>query len=191
MTVGGTGYAKVDLSGRNWKNFYASQVTSTTPKANTPLGIPVDMTVVLNSNDIKRTYRGVQLQSAWHPNRWNLGLHYTWSKLRGNDEGENAGSGPIANLPLNLYYPEYAGYAQRLPVGYLAADERHRLRAWSAYDIAFGGFGDISVSALENYDSGRPYPTVFSADLLNYSGAPNISAYAGGGPSTRHYYRYR
>jgi outer membrane receptor protein involved in Fe transport len=188
LQIGNNAYAKIDLIGRKWKDFYGGSVTTATPKANTPLNIPVDLELIQNTNDIKRSYRGVQFQSAWHPARWNLGLNYTWSKLRGNDEGETAGSGPVANLPLALYYPEYAAYSQRLPVGYLAADQRHRLRAWAAYDIAFGGFGDVSVSALENYDSGRPYPTVFSADLLNYSGAPNISAYAGGGPSTGNYY---
>jgi hypothetical protein len=46
----------------------------------------------------------------------------------------------------------------------------------------------LNVSALQNYDSGRPYPTVFSADLLNYPGAPNISAYLAGGPSSANYY---
>jgi hypothetical protein len=110
------------------------------------------------------------------------------SKLRGNDEGENSGSGPITNLPLKTYYPEYAGYANRLPIGYLLADQRHRLRAWAGYDFALGQFGTVGVSALHNYDSGRPYPTVFAADLLGYSGAPNITAYVGGAPSSANYY---
>ena len=93
MQIGSSGYAKVDLIKRDWKNFYAGAVTPNTPKANTPLGVPVDLTLVTNSSDIKRTYRGVQFQGQWHPRRWNLGLNYTWSKLRGNDEGETAGSG--------------------------------------------------------------------------------------------------
>jgi hypothetical protein len=189
MQVGATGYAKVDLISRNWKNFYAGEVTTATPKANTPFGIPVDETVILNSSDIKRTYRGVQFQSAWHPRQWNLGLNYTWSKTRGNDEGETAGSGPVVNNPLALYYPEYASYAQRLPVGYLASDQRHRLRAWAGYDLSLGPIGSLNLSALENYDSGRPYPTVFSADLFKYPGAPSISGYAQQPPiSTGNYY---
>jgi hypothetical protein len=153
-------------------------VTPATPKANTPLGVPVDLTVVTNSSDIKRTYRGAQFQSQWHPRRWNLGLNYTWSKLRGNDEGEGAGTGPIVNQPLGIFYPEYAGYAQRLPVGYLASDQRHRLRTWAGYDISLGPVGTLNISALQNYDSGRPYPTVFSTDVFRYPGAPSISGYA-------------
>ena len=178
MQIGSSGYAKIDLIKRDWKNFYAGAVTPTTPKANTPLGVPVDLTVVTNSSDIKRTYRGVQFQGQFHPRRWNLGLNYTWSKLRGNDEGESAGSGPIVNQPLAITYPEYAGYAQRLPVGYLLADQRHRLRAWAGYDIGLGFAGTLNVSALQNYDSGRPYATVFSADVFRYPGAPSISGYA-------------
>jgi len=186
--IGTNAYFKVDLISRSWKNFYAAEVTPSTPKANTPLGFPVDLQVIRNSNDIKRTYRAMQLQSQWHPRRWNLGLNYTLSKLRGNDEGENAGSGPITNVPLGIYYPEYAGYANRLPIGYLLADQRHRLRAWAGYDFAIGQFGTLGLSALHNYDSGRPYPTVFSADLLGYSGAPNVPAYVGGAPSSANYY---
>jgi len=188
VQVGANGYVKVDAISRDWKNFYAGEVTTATPKANTPLGFPVDLTLIRNSNNIKRTYRGLQLQSQWHPLRWNLGLNYTLSKLRGNDEGENGGSGPINNLPLSLFYPEYEGYAQRLPIGYLLADQRHRLRAWAGYDFALGMFGTIGVSALHSYESGRPYPTVFAADLLGYSGAPSIAGYVGGGPSTANYY---
>ncbi|HLJ73621.1 MAG TPA: hypothetical protein VKU62_03475, partial [Thermoanaerobaculia bacterium] len=182
------GYVKVDLISRDWKNFYAAEVTQTTPKANTPLGFPVDLTLVRNTNDIKRTYRAAQLQAQWRPSRWNFGLNYTYSKLRGNDEGENAGSGPILNQPLSVYYPEYAGYTQRLPIGYLLADQRHRVRGWAGYDFNFQRFGTLSVSALHSYDSGRPYPTVFLADLIGYNGAPNLPAYVGGGPSSANYY---
>ena len=186
--IASSGYAKVDLIHRSWKNFYAGELTQNTPKAQTPLGIPVDETLVVNSSDIKRTYNGVQFQTQWHPRRWNLGLNYTWSKLRGNDEGETGPNGPVVNQPLALYYPEYAGYAQRLPVGYLIADQRHRFRGWAGYDIGFGAFGSLNVSALENYDSGRPYPTVFAADLLKYPGAPNLAGYVAGGPSSANYY---
>jgi hypothetical protein len=186
--IGSTGFAKVDLISRNWKNFYAGSVTANTPKAQTPLGIPVDEQVVLNSSDIKRTYRGVQLQTQWHPRRLNLGLNYTWSKLRGNDEGETGPNGPVVNTPLALYYPEFQGYSQRLPIGYLLGDQRHRARAWIGYDLGFGALGTLNLSALQNYDSGRPYPTVFLANTRTFPGAPSQAAYAGGAPSTGNYY---
>ena len=188
MQIGATGFAKIDLISRNWKNFYAGEVTTGTPKVNTSLGIPVDETVVVNTDDIKRTYRGIQLQTQWHPRRWNLGMNYTWSKLRGNDEGETGPNGPVVNTPLSLYYPEFQGYAQRLPVGYLLADQRHRARAWAGYDLGFGPFGTLNMSVLQSYDSGRPYPTVFSTNTRTFPGAPSAAGYVGGAPSTGNYY---
>ena len=186
--IGAAGYAKIDLIKRDWKNFYATRLTQDVPKANTPLNIPVDLGVIQNTSDIKRNYRAVQFQGQWNPKRTQLGINYTWSKLRGNDEGETAGSGPVTNLPLNLYYPEYASYAQRLPVGYLSADQRHRLRAWAGYDVYAGPLGNLNASILQSYDSGRPYAAAFAADLLNYSGAPKLPGYVAGGPSTGTYY---
>ncbi|MCU1246587.1 MAG: hypothetical protein JWN02_2497 [Acidobacteria bacterium] len=187
--IGRNGFAKVDFIKRDWRDFYASRVLQSNPEALTnPLSIPVDLTIVTNSSDIKRAYRGVQFQGAWRPTRWNLGANYTWSKLTGNDEGENAGSGPITNAPLKDFYPEYAGYAQRLPMGYLSGDARHRLRAWAGYDFTLGPVGTLNVSALQSYDSGRPYAAVAAIDLLNYAGAPKVTGYAGGPVGTGNYY---
>lgn len=186
--IGSTAFFKVDLIHRAWHDFYGQTTTTSTPKVNTPLGIPVDLAVIGNTNDIKRTYNGLQFQGQWHLHKSNLGVNYTYSRLRGNDEGETAGSGPVANLPLSTYYPEFAGYAQRLPVGYLAADQRHALRMWGGYDFHLGAAGNLNVTALESYDSGRPYAAVATIDLLNYAGAPKIPAYVGGGPATGNYY---
>ena len=191
MQIGGAAYAKIDLISRKWRDFYGNQTIQTNPEVTTPIGIPVDLTRVINSNEIKRSYRAVQVQAQWNPHRLQTGVNYTWSKLRGNDEGENAGSGPILNQPLNAYYPEFAGSAQRLPVGYLEADQRHRLRAWVGYDILASRYGNLNASLLESYDSGRPYPSVFTTDLLRYTGAPNLPGYVGGGPATANYYLCR
>ena len=191
VQLGGSAYAKIDFISRKWKDFYANQTIQSNPEVTTPIGIPVDLTKVVNSNDIKRSYRGVQFQAQWNPSRSQLGINYTWSKLRGNDEGENAGSGPILNQPLAIYYPEYAGYAQRLPVGYLTADQRHRLRAWAGYDVLASRYGNLNVSVLQAYDSGRPYASLFTTDLIRYTNAPNLPGYVGGGPATANYYLCR
>ena len=186
--IGQTGFAKVDVISRDWNNFYASEVTTQTPKPTTPLGIPVDQNVVVNSGDIKRTYRGMQLQTQWHPKRWNVGANYTYSKLRGNDEGETGPNGPVLNTPLRLFYPEFEGYTSRLPVGYLLADQRHRARAWVGYDFSFGAAGTLNLSGLQSYDSGRPYPTLFSTNVRSYPGAPANPGYVAGAPATANYY---
>ncbi len=179
--VGPTAFIKVDLIHRAWHDFYGQTTTTATPKVTSSLGIPVDLAVVGNTNDMKRTYNGLQFQGQWHPRKTNLGMNYTYSRLRGNDEGETGGSGPVVNLPLATYY-------QRLPVGYLSADQRHALRMWGGYDFKLGAFGSLNTTVLESYDSGRPYAAAASIDLLNYAGAPKIPAYVGGGPATGTYY---
>jgi len=188
--IGSSGFAKVDLISRHWHDFYASDVTTTTPKATTPLNIPVDLTVVENSNDIKRSYNALQFQGQWHPRgNFNAGVNYTYSKLRGNDEGETGGSGPVTNLPLGIYYPEFLNYSQRLPVGYLSADQRHTLRAWAGYDLHFGRFGTLNTSVLESYDSGRPYAAALTIRTFGYSGVYNGAGYSSATPvSTATYY---
>ena len=189
---GSSAYAKVDYIHRDWKDFYANSVTQSGPDATTPLGIPVDVTVVKNTNDIERTYRAVQFQGGWRPRRWNLGLNYTWAKLRGNDEGENAGSGPIANTPLSEFYPELQGYANRLPIGPLNGDQRHRLRMWAGYDLPLPEvIGSVNVSVLQQYNSGVAWSESFAINARTYPGAATGLNYVGGTPATATYYLCR
>ena len=129
VEIGKSGFARVDYIHRDWRDFYAASVTTATKKANTPLGIPVDLTLVRNSDNLKRQYRGVLLQGRWTPGPFDFGMHYTWSKLRGNDDGESGTAGAVANTDPALFYPEYFAYSRVAPIGYLAGDQRHRARA--------------------------------------------------------------
>ncbi|HEX7833371.1 MAG TPA: TonB-dependent receptor, partial [Thermoanaerobaculia bacterium] len=186
----GNAWAKFDFIYRDWKDFYAAQVIQSGPKATTPLNIPVDLQEITNTDDIVRKYRAVQLQAGWRPQRWNFGANYTYSKLTGNDEGENAGSGPIANQPLQTFYPEFLGYANRLPEGPIAGDQRHRARVWAGYDVPLPGvIGRLNISVLERYDSGIAYNAVFTADIDSYAGAPTPASLGyNSAPGTANYY---
>jgi len=187
--LGSAGFAKVDLISRHWHDFYASRVTTATPKTVSTLNIPADLQVIENSDAMKRSYNALQFQGQWHPRNFNAGVNYTYAKLRGNDEGETGGSGPVTNLPLDAYYPEFLGYAQRLPIGYLSADQRHTLRAWAGYDWHFGAAGTLNTSLLESFDSGRPYPTLLTIRAFGYSGVYNGAGYTSATPvSTGSYY---
>src|SRR5439155_23855499 len=119
-----SGHLKVDLIARDWHDFYAARLDRTTGQSVDPLGNVNDVAWIINDDkETKRTYRAVQLQSGWRSGRWNFGGGYTWSKLRGNDEGEEQTQGyPPKNLPLRQWYPEYLGYPQRRPIGYLNQD---------------------------------------------------------------------
>jgi len=165
-------YAKVDFIARDWRDFYAASVTTSTRRATTPFNIPVDLLLIRNSDNTRRTYRGVLLQARWNPSRYQTGVHYTWSKLRGNDEGETANLGPVANLDPSMYYSEFLDYDRFSPQGYLAGDQRHRLRAWAGRS-----FGPFFVSVLQTFDSGLPYFAVAPIAVTRYTGAPANPGY--------------
>jgi outer membrane receptor for ferrienterochelin and colicin len=161
---------RVDLISRDWKEFYAFRVDATTPRETDFLGLAHDVSIVGNTNDITRKYRGIQLQSNWRPNRFNVGLNYTYSTLKGNDEQESATSGTVGNAPGAIFYPELNSFAQRLPEGYLAQDERHRARLWVGYDVPMPNvLGALNISLLQNFDSGLPYSAVQLIDIGNYA----------------------
>jgi hypothetical protein len=174
------GFVRVDLVARDWRDFYAFQVTQDTRRVTTPLGIPVDLALVRNTNDLERTYRGVHLQGRWSMSRFDAGVFYTWSKLRGNDEGETA-NGPVANFVPSLYYPEFMEYARNNPVGYLRGDQRHRVRAWAGVN-----FGNFDASLLQSFDSGQAYSISLPINVTRYTGAPANPGYASV-PNGRYY----
>ena len=175
LQLGHDGYVRADYIHRDWRDFYAASVTTATQKANTPLGIPVDLTLLRNSNNIRRNYRGVQLQARWSPRRFESGINYTYSKLRGTDEGENGNTGAVANIDPTIFYPEFFNYSRVNPVGYLQGDQRHRLRAWVGYD-----FGFITASLLQSYDSGLPYSIVGPINLSGFATNPGYASIPNG-----------
>jgi hypothetical protein len=170
--LGAKGFARVDLIHRDWHDLYGSSVTGATRRATTPFGIPVDLTLVHNSSSAKRNYDGVQLQARWNATRFDAGTHYTYAKLRGNDE-EIAAGGAVANPEPGAFYPEFIGYARNAPAGYLAGDQRHRLRAWAGYELPLPpAAGSLHVSLLQNFDSALSYSAVAPINVTAYAGAP-------------------
>ncbi len=175
--IGKTGFVRADYIHRDWRDFYAASVTTATKKANTPLGIPVDLSLIQNSNNLERRYRGVLLQARWSPGRFDFGTHYTWSKLRGNDDGESGTTGAVANTDPSLFYPEYFNYSRVAPIGYLQGDQRHRIRAWAGYRLPLGK-GSLEGTLMQSYDSGLPYSIAGAINLTRYAGAPANLGYA-------------
>jgi hypothetical protein len=169
--LGRNGYVRGDVVHRDWRDFYAASVTTATRRTNTPLGIPVDLALIRNSNNVQRQYRALQLQARWTPSRIDAGIHYTYAKLRGNDEGENATTGAVPNVDPSIYYPEYFAYDRAAPIGYLPGDQRHRLRAWAGYTLPVGR-GSLSASLLHSFDSALPYSIAGPINLTRYAGAP-------------------
>lgn len=165
-------YVRLDLVSRDWNDFYAANVTPATLRETTPLGITVDRPLIRNSNNMQRTWRAAMLQARMEGTRWNLGLHYTLSALRGNDEGDTA-NGPVANLDPSLFYPELLNYERNNPVGYLQGDQRHRVRAWYSYSLPH-----FTASVLQTFDSGLAYSIAMPINVTRYAGAPVNPGYA-------------
>jgi Carboxypeptidase regulatory-like domain/TonB-dependent Receptor Plug Domain/TonB dependent receptor-like, beta-barrel len=190
-------YLRVDLQHKDWKNFYAlvanpstGEVPGIVTQGNTTvdLGQNFDLAFITNSDHFKRTYNAATLQGAYQPfARTNVGLNYTYSTLKGNVLAETTGSGPIAETA--LAYPEYRGYAQFAPQGYLPGDQRHRLNAWVSYDQPLGFGSAINLSLLQRYASGSSYSAIGQLDTTTFTpnGLPAGFAY-NGPPATVSYF---
>ena len=191
-------FARVDLVKRDWHHFYAAQLVTSNPTAIDPFGNKSDVRYLVNDNSqTKRTYRALQFEGQWRPaGAFYSGLTYTYSRLRGNDEGESGGSATVTNNPLDSFYPEYLGYTNRLPIGILPEDTPHRAKVWAGYDFRIGRAGTLSASALQTYESGSPYSVVGSIDAsgrqsgTKYTGLPANPGYTLSQLGTSHTYYF-
>lgn len=191
--IGGNAYVRGDYVWRNWNNFYAARLDRTTPQATDPFGNQGDVAVTINNNSIQRKYQGLSLQGGWNPGPFNFGGTYTYSTLRGNDQGESGPSATIRNLPLATWYPEYLGYRQRLPIGYLPEDVRNRARLWAGYTLNTF-LGSLNVTALDSYESGSPYSAIGTIDASGrstpFTGIPQNPGYTLSRLGTSHTYYF-
>jgi outer membrane receptor for ferrienterochelin and colicin len=184
-----TGYIRADYIDRKWDNFYTSFTNQQTGRVTLPNGNPADVTIVGNSDTWERTYKAVQLQASQRFfNRLQVGGSYTWSELRGNLEGETAGSGPVTTGGFVFQYPEYQGFAQNAPVGFLSGDQTHKLRAWAGMDFPLGPAGVLNVSVLERFDSGRPYSSILTITAAGDPAAGSLAGKYVTPPTTVSYY---
>ena len=168
--IGPRAYFRADLIHRKWNDFYVLRKDLTTGKVALPAPSTrsVDQGVIETGNsDLERNYNGIQTQGQYRiTNSLTFGGNYTWSKLRGNVEGEQfnnatvlAGCNGGASVPgtdSGLCAPEYQAFEENHPVGYLSGDMRHRASLWLQYNLPTP-LGRFNVSLLERYHSGLPY----------------------------------
>jgi hypothetical protein len=116
-----------------------------------------DNRVFRNSDIPTRRYQGVSAQAAYRPStRWGLYGNYTIQlKNEGNFEGElrnqPAQSSLFGDYP-ELYVPE-----RNYPEGRNASFQRHKVRAWTTYDLGLGRIGSLASALIWRYDSGLTY----------------------------------
>jgi hypothetical protein len=122
------------------------------------------LTLIENSDDLKRRYAGVSTQATYRAgSRFDFGLSYTLSRTWGNIDGESVTGGPGTDA--SQQYPEYKNPSWNNPVGDLSLDQRHRARLWATY--ALPRIPNLMVSVLQTLESGVPYGAFASSGVAS------------------------
>jgi hypothetical protein len=164
--LGARGLVRADLIFREFGDFYSNRTDLSTGQVQVPNG-DADLTLVGNFGDdvLEREYMGLNLQARYRvSDKLSLQGNYTWSELEGNIVGETGGSGPVTTSP--HVYPEYVQNSWAFPVGPLPSEVAHKVRFWAIYDLIESDHHSLSVSLLQNFDSGTPYSLT---DAVNVS----------------------
>jgi hypothetical protein len=149
------GWAKATLTNRKYTDFIEDFILLNQGCTNIAIqGVNlgcVDNVNYKNSNQPKRNYQAVELQSHYDITRtW--GVEGNWShqfKNNGNYEGESGQSLPTSQVGNR---PEMQD-PREITTGRLAQFEADRLRLWTTYTLGFGRFGNLSTGLLYRYDS--------------------------------------
>jgi outer membrane receptor for ferrienterochelin and colicin len=183
VTLGGTvrlgdrGMFRADGIWRNARDFYSTRVDTTTGTVYVPqIDSELDLGVIENTGALEREYLALQTQFAWRPlEGLSIGGNWTWSRLTGNFDGETLSSGPVTGI--DAYYPEYSDPAWSLPIGYLATDQRHKVRLWANWDVPLPGrLGRVGLGVLQAVDGGLPYEAAALIDTDAYVTNPGYVA---------------
>jgi carboxypeptidase family protein len=164
---------RADFMYRDFRDFYSERIDTTTGIAVDSLGARFDKSVIENTNDLKRRYTGITFSALYRVSaRTDVGGNYTLSRLWGNFDGENLGSGPLAASAFQ--YPEYAQASWNYPDGDLSADQRHRSAMWANYGVP--RVTGLTVSVLETMASGLPYGAVGTINVAPFVTNPGYLA---------------
>ncbi len=173
----GKGYFRTDYINRKWQDFYANFTTLAIGTVNNPAtNLPSDLSLIGNSSVPSRKYWGMQFQGQYQlPAGFGVGGNYTYSKLTGNVEGETSGGGPVTYGSTSVSYPEFQNFKQNSPVGFLAADQRHKVRGWLTYDLGTR-IGHFNAGLIQRYDSGTPFSASQAINTCTINSAGNCVA---------------
>jgi hypothetical protein len=144
---------RADVIYRDYHDFYVSRTDTTTGKVTDKLGRTFDLTLVENSDHLKRRYAGLNTQATFRAASLDAGVNYTLSHAWGNVDGESASAGPTSDSTLS--YPEYKQPSWNSPEGDLSIDQRHRARVWANYGLPW--VRNLSIGVLETLETGVPY----------------------------------
>ncbi len=159
---------RVDYVHRNSGDMYGDFLDITTPVVSDSAGRLYNLTLVGNTSKAKRTYNAMVANLTYRPmDRLQVGANYTLSKMWGNANGENVGSGPIrASIDT---YPEYREERWNWPMGYNPGDQRHKFRGMFSYALPVApAIGDLTVGMVQRFDSGPSVDVTGNVDTRPY-----------------------
>jgi outer membrane receptor for ferrienterochelin and colicin len=174
--LGNNGTVRVDYVYRNYKDMYGSYIDTTTGKVTDPTGRTYDADVIKNTPDAKRWYHAVTAAANYRlSSRFVLGGNYTLSYSKGNNDGENVGSGPVM-ASINEF-PEYRQESWNWPTGWMMNDQRHKGRIYGTYMVPVKqALGQLTFGFVERANSGTPYDIAFSVNPTPYVTNPGYLA---------------
>ena len=170
--LGNRGLVRADIVYRDYTDFYSNLTNLQTGGVIVPNG-PADFTSVGNfGNDIlERTYTGLHVQARYRfTDKLSGAVNYALSELEGNVVGETGPSGPVTSSP--NAYPEYFQDSWAYPSGKLPSDQTHRFRGWLIYDLLDTGHQALTLSVLQNYETGYTYSLAGTIDTRPYVNNP-------------------
>ncbi len=165
--LGTRGILRADYVHREGNDFYVSR---TTPGDTVDTGFIGDIDVSTIGNDTSaysRKYDGLHTSFQYRlGDRWSIGGTWAWSHALGNLDGETSSSGPVTGTLLE--YPEYKQSSWNERYGDLDVDQRHKVRAWVVWDAISTSRHNLSVSLMEQFNSGTGYDAVGGVDTTPY-----------------------
>jgi outer membrane receptor for ferrienterochelin and colicin len=181
---------RADFVYRKYQDFYSTHVDTTTGKAQDANGKSYDLNVVENTNDVKRSYKGLNIVASYRATRrLNLNGNWTISSAYGNFDGETSTGGP-ATASIHAY-PEYREASWNYPTGPLGIDQRHRVRGMVTFELPLPErVGTVNLGAITQFQSGTPYSGIGSIDVRPYVTNPGYST-PQGGTSVSYYFTPR
>ena len=176
--IGKSGFARVDYVHRDWRDFYAASVTTATQQSEHAARHPgrSDARPQQRQSAAAVSRRADAGALVAGPFRVRHALHVVEAarqRRRRKRHGRRGGEYRSARFSI----PSTSTTAASSPIGYLAGDQRHRLRAWAGYRLPLGT-GALEATLMQSYDSGLPYSIAGAINLTRYTGAPANLGYA-------------
>jgi hypothetical protein len=133
-----------------------------------------DTTVWGNDPRTRRDYQALALSGDFRPStRLTLGGNWTWSRTRGDYEGESPGL--PASGSVHGFYERGIPLESAAPYGFLNPHITHRMTGWGTCRWSFDRWGRLATSAIFTYRTGRVWSrtaTVPRAFVPEYVGQP-------------------